>query len=99
MSQEVYLYMFNQQVVSLDFAGRELRLETGVMARQASAAVLARYGDTVILCTVVIEDKPNPSANFLPLRVDFEEKMYAVGRIPGGFFKREGRPSTEATLV
>lgn len=99
MPQEVCLYMFNKQVVSLDFAGRELRLETGVMARQASAAVLARYGDTVILCTVVIEDKPNPSANFLPLRVDFEEKMYAVGRIPGGFFKREGRPSTEATLV
>lgn len=99
MPQEVSLYMFDKQVVTLDFAGRELRLETGVMARQASAAVLASYGDTVILCTAVIDDKPNPNATFLPLRVDFEEKMYAVGRIPGGFFKREGRPSTEATLV
>ncbi len=91
--------MFDKQVVSLDFAGRELRLETGEMARQASAAVLARYGDTVILCTAVIEDEPNPNVSFLPLRVDFEEKMYAVGRIPGGFFKREGRPGTDATLI
>ena len=91
--------MFDKQVVSLDFAGRELTLETGEMARQAGAAVLARYGDTVILCTAVIEDKPNPSVTFLPLRVDFEEKMYAVGRIPGGFFKREGRPGTDATLI
>jgi len=91
--------MFDKQVVSLDFAGRELRLETGEMARQAGAAVLASYGDTVILCTAVIEDKPNPSVSFLPLRVDFEEKMYAVGRIPGGFFKREGRPGTDATLI
>ncbi|MGD9496531.1 MAG: polyribonucleotide nucleotidyltransferase [Armatimonadota bacterium] len=91
--------MLDKQVVTTQFAGRELRLETGELARQASAAVLARYGDTVVLCTVVIDDKPNPAATFLPLRVDFEEKMYAVGRIPGGFFKREGRPSTEATLV
>ncbi len=69
------------------------------MARQASAAVKATYGDTVVLCTAVIEDEPNPNVSFLPLRVDFEEKMYAVGRIPGGFFKREGRPGTDATLI
>lgn len=91
--------MFDKQVVSTQFAGRELTLETGVMARQASAAVKATYGQTVILCTAVIEDEPNANVSFLPLRVDFEEKMYAVGQIPGGFFKREGRPSPEATQI
>jgi polyribonucleotide nucleotidyltransferase len=91
--------VFEKQVVSTQFAGRELTLETGVLARQASGAVKATYGDTVILCTAVIEDEPNPNVSFLPLRVDFEEKMYAVGQIPGGFFKREGRPSPEATQI
>ncbi|MFW6156001.1 MAG: polyribonucleotide nucleotidyltransferase, partial [Armatimonadota bacterium] len=91
--------MFEKQVVTTEIAGRELRLETGEMARQASAAVKATYGDTVILCTAVIEDEPNPSVSFLPLRVDFEEKMYAVGQIPGGFFKREGRPSPESIQI
>ncbi len=85
--------------MSTQVAGRELTLETGMLARQASAAVTARYGDTVILATAVIEDEPNPNVSFLPLRVDFEEKMYAVGQIPGGFFKREGRPSPEAIQI
>jgi len=95
--QEV-LFVFDKQVVTTQFAGRELILETGVMARQASGSVKVTYGDTVILCTAVIEDEPG-SATFLPLRVDFEEKMYSVGQIPGGFFKREGRPSPEAIQI
>lgn len=84
--------------VSMDFVGRPLTLETGRLAKQAEAAVLASYGDTVVLVTVTVSDNP-VNTNFLPLRADFEEKMYAVGRIPGGFFKREGRPSEEATLI
>ncbi|MCD6361546.1 MAG: polyribonucleotide nucleotidyltransferase [Armatimonadetes bacterium] len=91
--------MFDIQSVTVDFAGRPLTLETGQLARQASAAVKCTYGETVVLATVVCDDEPNPTANFLPLRVDFEEKMYAVGRIPGGFFKREGRPGEDATLI
>ncbi|MEA3402814.1 MAG: polyribonucleotide nucleotidyltransferase [Armatimonadota bacterium] len=91
--------MFDKTSVSTSFAGRELILETGERARQASGAVTAIYGDTVVLCAAVIEDHPNPDVGFLPLRIDFEEKMYAVGRIPGGFFKREGKPSGDATQV
>ena len=84
--------------VSIDFAGRPLRFETGKMAQLSDAAVVVSYGDTVVLATCNVTDRP-VDVDFLPLRVDFEEKMYAVGRIPGGFFKREGRPSEEATLV
>ena len=91
--------MSEKQEVSVDFAGRALTIETGQLARQADAAVKVSYGDTVVLATAVCEDRPNPNVDFLPLRVDFEEKMYAVGRIPGGFFKREGRPSEEATVI
>ncbi len=90
--------MFDRHVVTTQFAGRELTLETGELARQASGSVKVTYGGTVILATAVIEDEPG-SASFLPLRVDFEEKMYAIGQIPGGFFKREGRPSPEAILI
>ncbi|MBC7288776.1 MAG: polyribonucleotide nucleotidyltransferase [Armatimonadetes bacterium] len=86
------------QEVELEWAGRILRLETGRLARQADASVICRYGDTMALATVGVSEDP-VEANFLPLRVDFEEKMYAVGRIPGGFFKREGRPSDEAVLT
>ncbi|HEY3396144.1 MAG TPA: polyribonucleotide nucleotidyltransferase [Armatimonadota bacterium] len=78
--------------------GRTLTLETGRLAKQAEAAVLATYGETVILCTVTVSRDPLPM-DFLPLRADFEEKMYSVGKIPGGFFKREGRPSEEGTLI
>ncbi len=87
------------QKVSIDFAGRPLTLETGRMARQADAAVFVSYGDTMALVTVTIDRTVREGVDFLPLRVDFEEKMYAVGRIPGGFFKREGRPSEEAILT
>ncbi len=83
---------------SIDFMGRTLTLETGRLARQAEAAVLVTYGETMVLVTVGVSADPVPT-NFLPLRADFEEKMYAVGKIPGGFFKREGRPSEEATLI
>jgi polyribonucleotide nucleotidyltransferase len=83
---------------SIDFQGRTLTLETGRLAKQAEASVLATYGETIVLVTVTVSADPIP-ANFLPLRADFEEKMYAVGKIPGGFFKREGRPSEEATLI
>jgi len=86
------------QEVTVDFAGRPLKLETGTLACQSDAAVVVTYGDTVVLATANVTDKPTDMP-FMPLRVDFEEKMYAVGRIPGGFFKREGRPSEEAILT
>ncbi|MFO7946726.1 MAG: polyribonucleotide nucleotidyltransferase [Armatimonadota bacterium] len=85
-----------KQEVSMELAGRPLKLETGRLAQQADASVVVTYGDTVILATACVEDEKS-DLPFLPLRVDFEEKMYAVGRVPGGFFKREGKPSEEAT--
>ena len=84
--------------VSTEFAGRAIKIQTGRLAKQADASVVVTYGDTVVLVAVTVTDQPI-SANFLPLRVDFEEKMYSVGRIPGGFFKREGKPSDDAVLV
>jgi polyribonucleotide nucleotidyltransferase len=84
--------------VTVDFAGRELKFQTGKLAQLVDASVVVTYGDTVVLATCGVTDAPI-DANFLPLRVDFEEKMYSVGRIPGGFFKREGRPSEDAILV
>ena len=88
--------MVNEVIV--DFAGRELKFQTGKLAQLVDASVVVSYGDTVVLATCGVTDAPI-DANFLPLRVDFEEKMYSVGRIPGGFFKREGRPSEDAILV
>ena len=84
--------------VSCDFAGRPLTIETGRLAKQADASVLVTYGETIILVTVTVSPEPT-DLDFLPLRVDFEEKMYAVGRIPGGFCKREGRPSEESIMT
>ena len=84
--------------VEVDFAGRPLKFQTGKLAQLADASVVVTYGETVVLATCGVTEDPI-DANFLPLRVDFEEKMYAVGRVPGGFFKREGRPSEEATLI
>ncbi|MCE5238826.1 polyribonucleotide nucleotidyltransferase [bacterium] len=84
--------------VEVDFAGRPLKFQTGKLAQLANASVVVSYGETVVLATCGVTPDPI-EANFLPLRVDFEEKMYAVGRIPGGFFKREGRPSEEAILI
>ena len=84
---------------SVSFGQRTLVLETGEIARQASGAVLASLGDTTVLVTVVGEKDSDPDRGFFPLTVDYEEKTYAAGKIPGGFFKREGRPSEKATLT
>jgi polyribonucleotide nucleotidyltransferase len=91
--------MFDIHRVALDWGGRELVLETGKMARQADGAVLARYGETTVLATVVAAKEPREGIDFLPLTVDYQEKFYAAGRIPGGYFKREGRPTEKETLV
>jgi polyribonucleotide nucleotidyltransferase len=85
--------------VDLDLAGRTLSFETGLVAQQADGAVVVRYGDSTVLTTVVGEREPNASVGFFPLTVDYEERMYAAGKIPGGFIKREGRPTEAATLA
>ena len=91
--------MFDIHVEELEWAGRTLRLETGRVARQADGAVLATYGETTVLATVVAEKSPKPGLDFFPLTVNYQEKAYAAGKIPGGYFKREGRPSEKETLV
>lgn len=91
--------MFNQHKVEIEWAGRPLTLETGKIARQADGAVLATYGETVVLATVVSAKEPKPGQDFFPLTVNYQEKTYAAGKIPGGYFKREGRPSENETLV
>ena len=83
---------------SIEIAGRTLTLETGRMAKQASGAIFASYGDTQVLSAVTVSDQPREGIDFFPLQVEFEEKMYAVGKIPGGFIKREGRPAEKAIL-
>ncbi|HXF92967.1 MAG TPA: polyribonucleotide nucleotidyltransferase [Nitrospiraceae bacterium] len=85
--------------VELDVAGRRLRLETGRVAKQASGAVWASYADTVVLATAVASQTVKPGIDFLPLTVDYQEKAYAAGKIPGGYFKREGRPSEKEVLT
>ncbi|MGE3997496.1 MAG: polyribonucleotide nucleotidyltransferase, partial [Variibacter sp.] len=91
--------MFDINRVTLDWGGRPLVLETGKVARQADGAVMATYGETTVLATVVAAKKPKEGIDFLPLTCNYQEKTYAAGRIPGGFFKREGRPSEKETLV
>ncbi|MGH7230253.1 MAG: polyribonucleotide nucleotidyltransferase, partial [Nitrospiraceae bacterium] len=86
-------------VIEMDIAGRRLRLETGRVAKQADGAVLASYGDTVVLATAVASQTVKPGIDFLPLTVDYQEKAYAAGKIPGGYFKREGRPSEKEVLT
>lgn len=88
----------NYKVYETTLAGRPLKLETGKMAQLANAAVLATYGDTAVLCTVTASAKPREGVDFFPLSVDYEEKMYAVGRIPGSFQRREGKASEKAIL-
>lgn len=83
----------------VDFGGRKLTLETGRIARQAEGSVLASYGDTTVLCTVVAAKKASPGQSFFPLSVHYQEKTFAVGRIPGGYNKREGKPSEKEVLV
>jgi polyribonucleotide nucleotidyltransferase len=91
--------MFDIHRVEIDWGGRKLTLETGRMARQADAAVYAQYGETSVLATVVAAKAPKPGVDFFPLTVNYQEKTYAAGKIPGGFFKREGRPSEKETLT
>jgi len=90
--------MFNYFRKELDWGGRKLVLETGKIARQADGCVLARYGDTIVLCTAVGVKTAKPGQDFFPLTVNYQEKAFAAGKIPGGFFKREGRPS-EAEIL
>jgi len=85
--------------LEIDFAGRKLSLETGRLAKQAHGAVLAQYGETVVLATVVSAYDARPNIDFLPLTVDYQERTFAAGKIPGGFFKREGRPSEKEILT
>ncbi len=85
--------------VEMEIGGRKLILETGLMAKQASGAVVARYGDTVVLSTAVASKVERENVDFLPLTVDYQEKAYAAGRIPGGFFKREGRQNEKEILT
>ncbi|MDP3063946.1 MAG: polyribonucleotide nucleotidyltransferase, partial [Chloroflexota bacterium] len=85
--------------VEREIAGKKLILETGELAQQASAAVTVKYGDTILLVTVCVSKGPRPGVDFVPLTVDYEERLYAAGRIPGSFFRREGRPTQEATLA
>ncbi|PKQ04374.1 MAG: polyribonucleotide nucleotidyltransferase [Alphaproteobacteria bacterium HGW-Alphaproteobacteria-11] len=91
--------MFEITREEIEWGGRPLILETGKIARQADGAVLATYGETTVLATVVGDRKPKPGLDFFPLTVNYQEKTYAAGKIPGGFFKREGRPSEKETLV
>ncbi len=91
--------MFNTHKVEIDWGGRKLTLETGRMARQADAAVYAQYGETSVLATVVAAKSVKPGIDFFPLTVNYQEKFYAAGKIPGGFFKREGRPTEKETLT
>ena len=91
--------MFEIHREEIDWCGRTLTLETGRIARQADGAVFASWGETTVLATVVSAKTPKPGVDFFPLTVNYQEKTFAAGRIPGGFFKREGRPSEKETLV
>jgi len=91
--------MFDIHRVEIEWGGRKLTLETGQMARQADAAVYAQYGETSVLATVVAAKTPRTGIDFFPLTVNYQEKTYAAGKIPGGFSKREGRPAEKETLT
>jgi len=91
--------MFHIAKEEIEWGGRKLVLETGKMARQADGAVVATYGQTVVLATVVGAQSPRPGVDFFPLTVNYQEKYFAAGKIPGGYFKREGRPTERETLV
>ena len=91
--------MFDIHRVEIEWGGRKLKLETGQLARQADGAVLAQYGETSVLATVVAAKAARPGVDFFPLTVNYQEKSYAAGKIPGGYFKREGRPTEKETLT
>ena len=84
---------------TMELAGRTLTVDIGRVCAQANGAALIKYGETTVLSTVTASDKPRDGIDFFPLSVEFEEKMYSVGKIPGGFIKREGRPSEKETLT
>jgi len=84
---------------TFEIAGRQITIQTGTVAEQANGAVIIRQGDTVVLCTALMSKEPREGIDFFPLTCDYEEKMYAAGKIPGGFIRREGRPSEQATLT
>jgi len=89
----------NSNAFEMSFAGKKLSLQTNKLARQANGSVTIRYGDTVMLATVCLGTEPRPGINFLPLTIDYEERLYAAGKIPGSFFRREGRPTEDAILT
>ncbi len=91
--------MFDIKNAEIEWAGRKLRLETGKIARQADSTVIATYGGTTVMANVVAAKEANPDMDFFPLTVNYQEKYYSVGKIPGGFFKREARPTEKETLV
>jgi polyribonucleotide nucleotidyltransferase len=91
--------MFNKHSVSIDWCGRKLTLETGHIARQADGAVFATWGETAVLATAVAAREAKPGQDFFPLTVNYQEKTFSSGRIPGGYFKREGRPTERETLI
>jgi polyribonucleotide nucleotidyltransferase len=91
--------MFDVQKESFEWGGRTLTLETGKMARQADGAVLATYGETIVLATVVAARSPKEGIDFFPLTVNYQERYYAAGKIPGGYFKRERAPTERETLT
>src|SRR6202789_2527977 len=91
--------MFKVYRKEMDWGGRKLVLESGKVARQADGAVVVTYGDTTVLCTVVGAKTPKPGQDFFPLTVNYQEKTFAAGKIPGGFFKREGRPTEKEVLT
>ncbi|MBL4538714.1 MAG: polyribonucleotide nucleotidyltransferase, partial [Oceanicaulis sp.] len=91
--------MFDIQTETIEWAGRTLTLETGRMARQANGAVLVTYGETTVLATAVAQKDVKPGMDFFPLTVNYQEKYFAAGKIPGGYFKREGRPTDKETLT
>jgi len=90
-------HMFQIDVEEIEWGGKTLRLETGRMARQADGAVLATYGETTVLATAVAAPSEKPGIDFFPLTVNYQEKTFAAGKIPGGYFKREGRPTERET--
>ena len=91
--------MFDVKKVELEWAGKNLTIETGKIARQADASVIVTYGGTTVMTNVVAAKKAKPDMDFFPLTVNYQEKFYSVGKIPGGFFKREARPTEKETLT
>jgi polyribonucleotide nucleotidyltransferase len=99
ISKEGIKIMFSVHRKEVMWGGRKLVFETGKVARQADGAVMVTYGDTMVLCTAVAQKSPKPGIDFFPLTVNYQEKTFAAGKIPGGFFKREGRPNEKETLT